>query len=235
MNFEDKTDKIMITSVYIFTGFYVLVSLILLSLSRSKKLHFFSGLWLVILTLGILFSITFYHVYNFKDDAQSYYSGTRKANAGVILGAAVWGGNRPSPILRERINKGFEIYEKKYVTKLILTGGGSPNEMTEGQVEMNELIKYGVDKNNLILEDKSNSTFEQILFVRDKLYKKNKWERIILISDDYHLFRSSEICKFNNMNADCISTDTPHTPEGAFNFCVKETIAVIFFWVFGIG
>jgi uncharacterized SAM-binding protein YcdF (DUF218 family) len=235
MNNEDKTDKIMITSVYIFSGLYVLVCLILLSLSRSKKLHILSGFWLVILILTILFSVTFYQVYNFRDDVQAYYSGTRKANAGVILGAAVWGGNRPSPILRERINKGYEIYEKKYVPKLILTGGGSPNELTEGQVEMNELIKYGVDKNNLIIEDKSNSTFEQIMFVRDKLYKKNKWDRIILISDNYHLFRSSEICKFNNMNADCISTDTPHTPEGAVNFCLKETIAVIFFWTFGIG
>ncbi len=235
MNFEDKTDKIMITSVYLFSELYVLVGLILLALSRSKKLHIISGFWLMILILIILFSVTFYQVYNFKDDAQAYYSGTKKANAGVVLGAAVWGGNRPSPILRERINKGFEIYEKKYVPKLVLTGGGSPNELTEGQVEMNELIKYGVDKNNLIVEDKSNSTFEQILFVRDKLYRKNKWDRIILISDNYHLFRSSEICKFNNMNVDCISTDTPHTPEGAINFCLKETVAVIFFWTFGIG
>ena len=235
MNFEDKTDKIMITSVYLFSELYVLVGLILLALSRSKKLHIFSGFWLMILILLILFSVTFYQIYNFKDDAQAYNSGTKKANAGVVLGAAVWGGNRPSPILRERINKGFEIYEKKYVPKLVLTGGGSPNELTEGQVEMNELIKYGVDKNNLIVEDKSNSTFEQILFVRDKLYRKNKWDRIILISDNYHLFRSSEICKFNNMNVDCISTDTPHTPEGAINFCLKETVAVIFFWTFGIG
>ncbi len=235
MNFEDKTDKIMITSVYIFSTLYILVGLILLSLSRSKKLHIISGFWLMILILLILFSVTFFQVYNFKDNAQAYSSGTKKANAGVILGAAVWGGNRPSPILRERINKGFEIYEKKYVPKLVLTGGGSPNELTEGQVEMNELIKYGVDKNNLIIEDKSNSTFEQILFVRDKLYKKNKWDRIILISDNYHLFRSSEICKFNNMNVDCISTDTPHTSEGAINFCLKETVAVIFFWTFGIG
>jgi uncharacterized SAM-binding protein YcdF (DUF218 family) len=221
--------------VYLFSELYVLVGLILLALSRSKKLHIISGFWLMILILLILFSVTFYQVYNFKDDAQAYNSGTKKANAGVVLGAAVWGGNRPSPILRERINKGFEVYEKKYVPKLVLTGGGSPNELTEGQVEMNELVKYGVDKNNLIVEDKSNSTFEQILFVRDKLYRKNKWDRIILISDNYHLFRSSEICKFNNMNVDCISTDTPHTPEGAINFCLKETVAVIFFWTFGIG
>lgn len=233
--YEDKTDKIIITSVYFFTGFYVLISLFLLSLSRSKKLHIFSGIWITILLTGVLFAITFYEVYYFKDDASLYYNGTKKANAGVVLGAAVWGGNRPSPILRERINKAFEIYEKKYVPRLVLTGGGSPNEMTEGEVAKNELIKYGVDKNSLIVEDKSNSTFEQIIFVRDKLYKKNKWEKIILVSDNYHLFRSSEICKFNSMNVDCISTDTPHTPEGAMNFCFKETVAVIFYWVFGIG
>ncbi|HEY5533666.1 MAG TPA: YdcF family protein [Ignavibacteria bacterium] len=235
LRFEDKTDKIEITSIYIFTGLYVLISLILLSLSRSKKLHIFSGIWIVVLLIGVLFSFTLYQVYYFKDDVSTYYDGTKRANAGVVLGAAVWGGNRPSPILRERINKAFEIYEKKYVPKLVLTGGGSPNEMSEGEVAKNELIKYGVDKNNLFVEDKSNSTFEQILFVRDKLYKKNRWDKIILVSDNYHLFRSSEICRFNGMNVDCISTDTPHTPEGAMNFCLKETVAVIFYWVFGIG
>ena len=234
-NFEDKENKIIVSSVFVLANLYILIYLILLALSRSKKLHFFSGFWILLLIIFICLSAVFYNVYYFKDDSASYASGNKKADAGVVLGAAVWGGNRPSPILRERINKAFEVYEKKYAPRIVLTGGGAPNELSEGEVSKNELLKYGIDKNNLIVEDKSNSTFEQILFVRDKLYLKNKWNKIILISDNYHLFRSSEICRFNNINVDCFSTDTPHTPEGAVNFCFKETIAVVFYWIFGIG
>jgi vancomycin permeability regulator SanA len=200
-------------------------------------LHVFNniGILLIVALAGFIFNI--YRIYSFKDDSDIYLqtAGGKKADAGVILGAAVWGGNRPSPVLRERINKGYELYQKKIVQKFILTGGGSPNELTEAEVEKNELKKYGVDEKNLIVEDKSNSTIEQIHFVRDKYYKKNNWNKIILISDNFHLFRTSEICKFNNMNVDCIASDTPLSAESLINFSIKESFAVLFFWIFGIG
>ena len=145
------------------------------------------------------------------------------------------GGNRPSPVLRERINKGFEIYEKKYVTKLILTGGGSPNELTEAEVSKNELIKYGVDPRNLLVEAKSNSTNEQIHFVKDKYYDRFNYKKIILISDNFHLFRAKELCRFNQINADAFSSDTPLSTESYLNFCIKESFAVLLFWLSGIG
>ena len=188
---------------------------------------------LVLALAGFLINI--YQIYSYKDDSVSYTFGIKKADAGVVLGAAVWGGNRPSPVLRERINKGFEIYQKKIVPKLILTGGGSPNEMTEAEVAKNELKKYGVDEKNLIVEVKSNSTIEQIHFVRDKYYRRFNWNKIILISDNFHLFRTTEICRFNNMNVDCIASDTPLSTEGVINYCIKESAAVLFFWIFGIG
>lgn len=72
----------------------------------------------------------FLNVLNFEDDSTLYSANDRSADSGVILGAAVWGGNRPSPVLKERIVKGYEIYRRKIVPKLVITGGGSPNELT---------------------------------------------------------------------------------------------------------
>ncbi|MDQ3194660.1 MAG: YdcF family protein [Bacteroidota bacterium] len=152
----------------------------------------------------------------------------------MILGAAVWGGNRPSPVLKERINKGFEIYKRKIVPKLVITGGGSPNEMTEGEVSKNVLIKYGVSPENLIVENSSSSTIEQIHFVRDSLYSINNWNRIILVSDNFHLLRASEICRFNDIKADCIASDKELSISGTISFCVKESFALIMFWMCGI-
>ena len=203
--------------------------------SRLKKLYVFRTIWLNLFLVPILILIVFFKVYTFKDDAEKYSNPENKADAGVILGAAVWGGNRPSPVLRERINKGFEIYDRKNVRRLVLTGGGSPNEMTEGDVAKNELIKYGVDPKNLFVENSSNSTMEQILYVREFLYKTMNWKKIILISDNYHLYRSKEICLFNEMSADAISSDTPLSTEGGVMFCIKESFALIVFWFFGMG
>ncbi len=231
----EKDEKIIFASAFIILNIFILISLISISLSRSKKLHPFRSSWMTILIMTVGVFIVFLNVYNFTDDSKLYTEGIERADAGVILGAAVWGGNRPSPVLRERINKGFEIYKNKNVSKLVLTGGGSPNELTEAEVSRNELVKYGVDKDNLYIEKKSNSTVEQIHYIRDKLYKKLNWHKVVLISDNYHLFRASEICKFNNINVDCISSDTPLSTEGGINYCIKESFAVLFFWLFGIG
>ena len=232
---EDKDFKVILYVIYFVLKVFLFISFILIYFSSSKKLHIFNNLGYILLFFVILFLTTIYFVYNFTDNSDRYKTGVKKADAGVILGAAVWGGNRPSPVLRERINKGFEIYEKKYVTKLILTGGGSPNELTEAEVSKNELIKYGVEAKNLIVETKSNSTNEQIQFVKNKYYKKFNYQKIILISDNFHLFRATEMCKFNNINADAFSSDTPLSTESYINFCIKESFAVIIFWLFGIG
>ncbi|MDQ1265747.1 MAG: YdcF family protein [Bacteroidota bacterium] len=235
MLISGNDSKLILYMIFFTLNGYLLIMLAALAFSRSKKIHYFSNFGLFLLLSLIGFLIIIYLIYNFTDDSKSYSAGNRKADAGVILGAAVWGGNRPSPVLRERINKGYEIYEKKYVTKLILTGGGSPNEMTEAEVQRNELIKYGVEPKNLMVEDKSNSTFEQIQYIRDKYYNRFNYNRIIVISDNFHLFRTMQICLFNNMKADFIATDTPLSTETAINFSIKESFAVFIFWVFGMG
>lgn len=235
ISFSDKDYKLTFSLTFLICYIYVIISLITITFTRSKMLHIFNNIGLLLITGIIGFALNIYQIYSFDDDSDLYTQGSRKADAGVILGAAVWGGNRPSPVLRERINKGFELYQKKIIQKFILTGGGSPNELTEAEVEKNELKKYGVEEKNLIVEVKSNSTIEQIHFVRDKHYRKNNWKRIILISDNFHLFRTSEICKFNGMNVDCIASDTPLSTESQINFSIKESVAVFFFWLFGIG
>jgi len=53
------------------------------------------------------------------------------ADAAIVLGAAVWSSG-VSPVFRERINHGIDLYRTGKVRKLIFTGGqGNPGEPTE--------------------------------------------------------------------------------------------------------
>jgi len=229
-----KEAKISAIAISLISTVFLLSSVIVISISSGGELKPFRTIFafLFFCCAGI-FSV-FLLVLNFNDDSSLYTANERTADSGIILGAAVWGGNRPSPVLKERILKGYEIYRRKLVPKIVITGGGSPNELTEGEVSKNELIKFGVDPSNLILENSSNSTIEQIHFVRDNLYQKNSWDRVILISDNFHLFRSKEICQFNNINADCIASDKELSAGGTAAFCMKESLALIIFWVSGV-
>ena len=242
-----KDDKVYFTFAFIAGNVFVLISLLSLTFSRTKKLHPGRKIFLTVISLAACFFIIFLQIYYYKDDSGKYLSGRSGsepgsepktetvADAGIIFGAAVWGGNRPSPVLRERINKGFEIYKAHLVPLLVLTGSGSPEEMTESEVSRNELIKYGVKEKDIIFEKVTNSTFEQITYVRDNLYKRRNWDRIVVVSDNYHLYRIKEICKFNDMGVITISSDTPLSTQGGVLFCMKESVAVLMYWVLGFG
>lgn len=232
--FDQKETKIILVSIFLVAELFIFSSFTGILFSASKKFRFMKSLMLSFLILFIIVLLVFIKVISFQDDRLIYESGNQKANSAVILGAAVWGGNRPSPVLKERINKGYEIYKKNLVTKLVLTGGGSPNELTEGEVSKNVLLKYGVAPENLILENQSGSTVEQIQFVRDSLYSAQNWQKIILVSDNFHLYRATEICRFNDINSDCIASDKELSPAGTITFCIKESFALIFFWMTGI-
>ena len=136
-------------------------------------------------------------------------------DAGVILGAAVWSGDKPSPVFRERIKKGYELLKNGTVEFLVLTGGNAPNELTEAEVGKRELLKLGADPTRIVLEEHTSSTVEQILFIRDELTKQG-WTSFVIISDQFHLKRALEICAFNNIKA---TRHIIRIPSGTIQSC----------------
>ena len=222
-------------SIFAIIHLFIAVSACEISFSVLMKFYIFRSIWITLIVLAAAYSIVFLFAYNFKDDYKTLISTKKTVDAGTVLGAAVWGGNRPSPVLRERINKGYELYEAGIIKNIILTGGGAPGEMTEAEVSKKELLKKGVPERNIFIENKSNSTLEQIQYLNNNLYKKNNWKDIVIISDNFHLLRTKQICKFFGVNAYTVASETPLSTESSFNFCIKESFAVILFWLFGIG
>jgi vancomycin permeability regulator SanA len=227
--------KIIILSLFVVIKIFLSISYSVISFSALNKYYVFRSIWLTILVIIIGIASLFFSIYYYNDDYESLLKENKKLDAGVILGAAVWGGNRPSPVLRERINKGHELYKSGIITYFVLTGGGSPGEMTEADVAKTELLKKGVDEKNIFSENRSNSTLEQITYLNNKLYRKNNWKKIVLITDNFHLLRAKQMCVFFNIKAGTVASDTPLSAESTFSYSLKESFAVILFWLFGIG
>ncbi|NOS85521.1 MAG: YdcF family protein [Ignavibacteria bacterium] len=222
-------------SIFAIIHLFIAVSACVISFTVLMKFYIFRSIWVTLLIMAAAYGIVFLFAYNYKDDFTLLKESKKTVDAGTVLGAAVWGGNRPSPVLRERINKGYELYSSGTIKNIILTGGGAPGEMTEAEVSKNELLKKGVPERNIFIENKSNSTLEQIQYLNNNLYKKNNWKDIVIISDNFHLLRTKQICKFFGVNAYTVASETPLSTESSFNFCIKESFAVILFWLFGIG
>ena len=113
----------------------------------------------------------------------------------VVLGAAVWN-DKPSTLLIGRTKKASELLIHKKIAKIQFTGSNAPGEISEASAAYNYAISLGVKKHLLAIEETTTTTTEQIKFIKKNLVKIQGNYSVIIISDQFHLTRVLEICKF---------------------------------------
>ena len=155
-------------------------------------------------------------------------------NIGVVLGAAVWNHDQPSPIFKGRIEKASNLYRIKQIYKIQLCGGNAPGEMTEAQAAFNYARKLGIKKYSMLIEEKTSTTTEQIKYIRENLSSNLLYHNVFIISDQFHLTRVMEMCKFFGVKAIGIQSDYHLNWEKLLYYRFRETIALINFWIFAI-
>jgi uncharacterized SAM-binding protein YcdF (DUF218 family) len=119
-----------------------------------------------------------------------------KSDAAIVLGAALWS-DKPSPGLKERLDRAFLLYKEGKTDKLILTGGYDLNgsKLTEAEGMRNYLVSLGVPKEKLLLENKATSTYENMVFSKE-IIDREKLHSILIVTHDYHSSRSKEIAQY---------------------------------------
>src|SRR5215510_7216212 len=126
---------------------------------------------LIIFTLG-LFATRVYTFGNSKTDIQ--------ADAAIVLGAAVWG-NQVSPVFRERINHGLDLFRQGKVRKIIFTGGqGNSNEPTEASAARAYAIQNGVNGGDVLIEQRSHTTFENLVYAK-QVADANALQKVLIV------------------------------------------------------
>lgn len=114
----------------------------------------------------------------------------RKVRKGaIVLGAAVQG-NHPSPALQERLEMAYHLYSNHLVTFIVLTGGtGLGRNLSEAEIGKDYLTRRGIPETQLILENRSTNTQENLRFA-SVLLKNYNLSNVYLITHDYHMNRA---------------------------------------------
>lgn len=85
-----------------------------------------------------------------------------------------------------RVSWTIELFKKKMARTIVISGGLEKCPFSIPAREMaKEFVKKGVPRKNLILEEKSQFTFEQGQEVM-KLVRAKGWKKIILIASAFH-------------------------------------------------
>lgn len=94
-----------------------------------------------------------------------YKKNKKDINFILVLGSKIYGEN-VSPLLAKRLDKAINIYKQNFNKPLIIVSGGQgKDEIVSEAVAMKKYLLYkGISEYNIILEYKSTSTYENMLF-----------------------------------------------------------------------
>ncbi len=199
---------------------------------QTRSHVYLKTLILSILTFVILFLFAFLYTTLFYDG--EYKITEEDQTLGIILGAAVYHNNEPSPVFRARIDKAYDLYRDGKIDQIQLTGGSAPGEITEAEAAFNYLEKLNVPADDINIEKSTKNTTEQIKFVRKELRNNSNFIHVIFISDHFHLQRVLEISDFFDVNAVGISSETKYSFLTLLFYKFRESLGLLFFWFFAI-
>ena len=127
----------------------------------------------------------------------------------IVLGAKVKGSG-PSLSLKYRIEAAADYMLTNKDTIAVVTGGqGQDEKQSEAEVMKRELVERGVEEDRIIMEDQSTTTLENIEFSKEKL--PDAGAKGLIVTNDYHLYRSVDMAKRAGLHISGIPAKTPES------------------------
>jgi len=114
----------------------------------------------------------------------------------VVLGCGIFPDGTLTLSLQKRLNVAFDYLIDNPDTVCIVSGGQGENEpFSEASAMSGYLIEKGIDDQRIILENKSTSTSENLLY-SDKIIKQLALDGDIAVAtSDFHMFRTQFLAK----------------------------------------
>lgn len=114
----------------------------------------------------------------------------------IILGCAISKDGTPLPLLRGRIDRALQFAREQFektgkMPKFVTSGGKGDDEcISEGESMKNYLLTQGINEDNIIVENKSVNTLENMKFSKKLIENDKGGKNIIFSTTNYHVFRS---------------------------------------------
>lgn len=115
----------------------------------------------------------------------------------VVLGCGVKPDGTASDMLRERVQKGCEVFRAVDCAYLFLTGDGNSRD-EPGVMKKLCVDEFGIDEDKIITDGEGYSTYESIINASNSA---EKVKRVIIVTQSYHLPRALFIARNQGLEA----------------------------------
>lgn len=120
----------------------------------------------------------------------------------IILGAGIWG-DKPSPMLEDRLLEGISLYKDKVAPKIIMSGDHSKKDYDEVNLMKNYAIEKGVPSEDIFMDHAGFSSYESIYRAKEIFGVK----KMIIVTQKYHLYRAIYIANKLGIEAYGVGAD----------------------------
>lgn len=138
----------------------------------------------------------------------------------IVLGCQVKSNGKPSDMLADRLKRGISLYKEGVSDKIIMSGDHGQKEYDEVNAMKEFAISSGVPSSDVFMDHAGFSTYESMYRAKE-IFKADK---IIIVSQEYHLYRALHIAKSLGIEAYGVSADY-NTYAGQSYREVREILA----------
>ena len=159
---------------------------------------------IAIISIILVLFINFYVVGIAKNKMikDNDYSSLKNVDCILILGAGIWG-DKPSPMLQDRLDEGIKLYKEGIASKIIISGDHGRKEYDEVNIMKEYAIEQGVPSEDIFMDHAGFSTYESIYRAKEIFDADN----IVIVTQEYHLYRALYIAEKLDINAYGVNSD----------------------------
>lgn len=189
-------------------------------MKKYKKLIIIFLAIVMALFIGV-FGISFYVQLSTKSQiiSEKQAAKLKDIDCVIILGAGVWG-DKPSPMLEDRLKMGILLYKNEIVPKILMSGDHGRKEYDEVNLMKDYAIDKGIISEDVFMDHAGFSTYETMYRARDVF----KAKKIIIVTQRYHMYRAVYIAKSLGLKAYGVEAE-PINYKGAFIREMREILA----------
>lgn len=162
-----------------------------------------------------------YTVTSTRDDVHrvsAFYQ--QETDAVVVLGASVFADGTPSDILADRLEVAADLYKAGAAREVIVSGDNTDAHYNESEAMRDYLVDLGVPEEKIIVDRLGTDTYAS-MYRAKYAYGCN---RIIVVTQAYHLYRALMIAQGLGMEAGGVPADKGDY-DGQAEYSLREVLA----------
>lgn len=150
----------------------------------------------------------------------------------IVLGARTHG-DRPSRMLRERLDVAADYLNENPEAMCIVSGGqGSDEQYTEAHVMKTYLCEQGIASERIFEEDRSTDTHQNIDYSLAIIREEGLSERVAIATQEFHQYRAATLARRAGLS-DVSAVTTSSPLYLLLCYWVRECAAICRLWAFG--